>query len=58
MAVIMGDDEREERAERRDYTDLFVRLCNCAGPQPGLSNPRADEHADDCPYRQEVEGDT
>lgn len=42
---------------RRDYPSLYVRLCRCAGPQPSLSNPRVDEHARECPYRIEVEGD-
>jgi hypothetical protein len=42
---------------QRDYPSLYIELCRCAGPQPSLSNPRADEHASDCPYRVEVEGD-
>ncbi|HEX3560394.1 MAG TPA: hypothetical protein VHU19_14395 [Pyrinomonadaceae bacterium] len=48
----MGD----EGEERRDYTALFIRLCDCAGPQPSTNNPRSDEHAATCPYRAEVEG--
>lgn len=52
MAVFMLDDE-----SRRDYPSLYLKLCDCAGPQPSLSNARADEHAPDCPYRREVEAD-
>lgn len=52
MPVLMGDDEGEER---RDYTALFIRFCDCAGPQPSTNNLRSDEHAADCPYRVEVE---
>jgi hypothetical protein len=42
---------------RRDYTSLYVRLCDCAGPQPSTDNARADEHAVECPYRVAVEAD-
>lgn len=52
MAVLMRDGGEESR---RDYPSLYIELCCCAGPQPSLSNPRADEHAHDCPYRIEVE---
>lgn len=41
----------------RDYAMLYMRLCDCAGPQPSLNNAREDEHRSDCPYRAEVEGD-
>lgn len=41
----------------RDYTALYLQLCNCAGPQPSRTNARGDEHALDCPYRLEVDGD-
>lgn len=40
---------------RRDYVRLYLGLCDCAGPQPSTDNPRADEHAADCPYRRAVE---
>ena len=43
--------------QQRDYPSLYFELCRCAGPQPSLDNPRADEHAADCPYRREVQGD-
>jgi hypothetical protein len=39
----------------RDYPSLYFALCDCAGPQPGTENPRADEHDRECPYRAEVE---
>lgn len=48
--VLMSDAD-----EQRDYTSLYVRLCDCAGPQPSREKPRADEHREDCPYRREVE---
>lgn len=41
----------------RDYTSLYIERCDCAGPQPSPEKSRADEHAKDCPYRVEVEGD-
>lgn len=41
----------------RDYTNIYMQFCNCAGPQPSLTNPRADEHLPDCPYRSRVEAD-
>lgn len=53
MASLVGDDD----ATRRDYASLYFHLCRCAGPQPSTTNPRADEHTADCPYRLEVEGD-
>lgn len=40
--------------ESRDYVTLFIRLCNCAGPQPSKTSARADEHDKECPYRLEV----
>lgn len=42
-------------AERRDYARLYFELCDCAGPQPSLDNPKLDEHAPGCPYRVAVE---
>jgi len=48
--------EADGTKEPRDYTWLYGRLCNCAGPQPSLNNTRADEHDRECPYRLEVEG--
>lgn len=51
------DDQPATPKTTRDYTSLFIELCDCAGPQPGLNNSRADEHATDCPYRVEVERD-
>jgi hypothetical protein len=39
------------------YTDLFLRLCDCAGLQPSRTNPRAEGHRDDCPYRLRVEAE-
>lgn len=57
MPVMMSDDEGNESADvRRDHTALFAKLCDCAGPQPGLNNTRSDEHEAHCPYRVEVEG--
>lgn len=53
MAILVGDGGET----RRDYPALYFRLCKCAGPQPSMNNPRADEHAKECPYRVEVEGD-
>ncbi len=58
MPVYMSDDDgRGEPAEQRDYPSLYITLCDCAGPQPSLTNRRADEHDPDCPYRRAVEGD-
>jgi hypothetical protein len=51
----MSDDELKN--EPRDYTRLYERLCDCAGPQPSRNSARADEHHRECPYRKEVEGD-
>lgn len=45
------------RQQRRDYPRLWAELCDCNGPQPSLDKPLADLHAEDCPYRREVEGD-
>lgn len=53
----MSDKHETARAEGRDYVTLYLKLCGCAGPQPSLDNPRADEHDRECPYRLEVEGD-
>lgn len=50
MAVVMTDDDR-------DFPTLYVRLCDCGGPQPSLNRHRADEHGRECPYRKEVEGE-
>jgi hypothetical protein len=49
MGALMTDDER-------DYPSLWLRLCNCTGPQPSLKRHRADEHDRECAYRKEVEG--
>lgn len=50
MGIIVTND-----ATRRDYPSLYIRLCDCAGPQPSTTNPRLDEHARECPYRVGVE---
>lgn len=57
MAVLI-DVAKGGRHEERDYVSLYVRLCDCAGPQPSPHNPRLDEHAPTCPYRAAVEGET
>jgi hypothetical protein len=41
----------------RRWIALWQELCDCAGPQPGLSGSRVDEHSKACPYRQAVESD-
>lgn len=56
MVAVRMDDAKEMRVQR-DYPRLYFELCNCAGPQPSRHNARADEHAPECPYRKEVEGD-
>lgn len=53
----MSNDDSQVKTVVRDYPALFSRLCDCAGPQPSLANPRIDEHSRECPYRKEVEGD-
>ena len=53
MMPIFVDERGAEPS--RDYPSLYLRLCRCAGPQPGRENPRADEHDRECPYRAEVE---
>jgi hypothetical protein len=56
MGGLMGDGESRDGGDR-DFPSLYMRLCRCAGPQPSLTNSKADLHAKDCPYRIEVEGD-
>lgn len=53
----MDDPVNAVPAAPRDYTALYLKLCDCAGPQPSTNHSRADEHRDDCPYRIEVERD-
>jgi hypothetical protein len=45
----------DERAKLARLTRTWVELCDCGGPQPSLDNPKADEHAGDCKYREAVE---
>jgi hypothetical protein len=52
MGSLMDGDQ-----EVRELTALWLRLCNCGGPQPSRDNPRMEDHLRDCPYRLEVEGD-
>ena len=51
------DEDDDDEVSRRDYTSLYFALCRCAGPQPSRKRHRADEHAAECLYRKEVEGD-
>lgn len=34
---------------------LYQNYCSCAGPQPGRSGAKLDEHAPDCTYRTKAE---
>ncbi len=55
MALSDNETEDDGRTELRRLMSLFMQ-CDCGGPQPSRNNPRADEHARECPYRVEVEG--
>jgi hypothetical protein len=51
----VSQQESEQMAARLSL--LWQRHCDCAGPQPGRSGARLDEHAPDCPYRVKAEMD-